>query len=105
MEFAGIQVLPNFLIGCFGRLSRNSQDLTATPGNESVDLRGGRTAAVLDEFWPIRDREISVFLARDAVEYLCDPVNTMREILRCLAPQGWLHPQPPRTDGCGAFRD
>ena len=29
----------------------------------------------------------------------------MREIHRCLAPQGWLLSQTPSTDGRGAFQD
>jgi len=32
-------------------------------------------------------------------------MNTMHEVYRCLAPQGWLLSQTPSTDGRGAFQD
>ena len=47
----------------------------------------------------------AVARAHDALEHLRDPIHTMREIHRCLAPQGWLLSQTPSTDGCGAFQD
>lgn len=51
------------------------------------------------------DGEDGVFRAHDALEHLRDPIHTMREIHRCLAPQGWLLSQTPSTDGRGAFQD
>ena len=68
----------------------STQDLTAIPGCESVDLHRGR---------------IGAFQAHDALEHLRDPIHTMKELHRCLAPQGWLLSQTPSTDGRGVFQD
>ena len=70
--------------------------INPAPGYESVDLHGGRIAADLNNRWPFGDGEVGVFRAHDALEHLRDPIHTMREIHRCLAPQGWLLSQPPQ---------
>ena len=82
----------------------STQDLTAIPGCKSVDLHGGRIAADLNECWPFGDGEIGAFQAHDALEHLRDPIHAMKELHRCLAPQGWLLSQTPSTDGRGAFQ-
>ncbi len=74
-------------------------------GYESVDRHGSRIAADLNERWPFGDGEVGVFRAHDALEHLRDPIHTMKELHRCLAPQGWLLSQTPSTDGRGAFQD
>jgi len=55
--------------------------------------------------WPFPDGSVGVFRASDALEHLRDPLVTMREIYRCLAPNGWLLSDTPSTDGRGAFQD
>ncbi len=74
-------------------------------GYESVDLAGGDITADLNETWPFEDGTVGVFRAHDALEHLCDPIHTMREAYRCLAPKGWLLTSTPSTDGRGAFQD
>lgn len=74
-------------------------------GYESVDLDGADITADLNERWPFRDGEVGVFRAHDALEHLRDPIHTMREAYRCLAPRGWLLTQTPSTDGRGAWQD
>ena len=49
--------------------------------------------------------EVGVFRAYDALEHLRDPIHTMKELHRCLAPQDWLLSQTPSTDGRGASLD
>ena len=46
-----------------------------------------------------------MFRALDAVEHMKDPLNTMKEIYRCLADFGWAIIEVPTTDGRGAFQD
>lgn len=70
--------------------------INPTAGYESVDLHGGRIAADLNERWPFGDCEIGVFRAHDALEHLRDPIHTMKELHRCLSPQGWLLSQTPQ---------
>lgn len=59
----------------------------------------------LDNTWPFANNSVGVFRAHDALEHLKNPINTMKEIYRCLAPNGWLLSQTPSTDGRGAFQD
>jgi len=75
------------------------------PGYETVDLRGAGITADLDGDWPFASGSVGVFRAFDALEHLRDPVHTMKEIYRCLAPNGWLLSETPSTDGRGAFQD
>ena len=53
--------------------------------------------------WPFEDGTVGVFRCQDALEHLKDPINTMKEIYRCLAPFGWVLIEVPSTDGRGAF--
>ena len=55
--------------------------------------------------WPFEDGSVGVFRAQDAVEHMKDPLNTMKEIYRCLADFGWAIIEVPTTDGRGAFQD
>ena len=55
--------------------------------------------------WPFEDGSVGVFRAQDAVEHMKDPLNTMKEIYRCLADYGWAVIDVPSTDGRGAFQD
>jgi len=74
-------------------------------GYESVDLAGADITADLNERWPFADGEVGLFRAHDALEHLPDRLKTMREVYRCLAPNGWLLSQTPSTDGRGADQD
>jgi len=55
--------------------------------------------------WPFEDGSVGVFRAQDAIEHMKDPLNTMKEIYRCLADYGWAIIDVPTTDGRGAFQD
>jgi glycosyltransferase involved in cell wall biosynthesis len=55
--------------------------------------------------WPFEDGSVGIFRCQDALEHMKDPVNTMKEIHRCLAPLGWAMIEVPSTDGRGAFQD
>jgi glycosyltransferase involved in cell wall biosynthesis len=70
-----------------------SWDLHGTP---SVDLNGA---------WPATAGEVGILRAVDIVEHLADPVHTMNEAWRVLAPGGWLFVEVPSTEGRGAWQD
>lgn len=74
-------------------------------GYESVDLAGGKITANLNERWPFEPGSIGLIRAVDALEHLRDPLHTMREAYRVLAPGGWILSETPSTDGRGAFQD
>lgn len=59
----------------------------------------------LDEVWPLDDSSVGVLRAHDAVEHLVNPVHTMNEAYRVLAPGGWLMISVPSSNGLGAFCD
>jgi glycosyltransferase involved in cell wall biosynthesis len=74
-------------------------------GYKSVDLKNSDYIFDLNEKWKLEDNSVGVFRAHDAIEHLKDPIHTMREAYRCLAPNGWFLTQTPSTDGRGAFQD
>lgn len=74
-------------------------------GYESVDMLNGDIVADLNGPWPFKDGEVGLFRAHDAIEHLKDPIHTMKEAHRCLAPKGWFLTFTPSTDGRGAFQD
>jgi glycosyltransferase involved in cell wall biosynthesis len=55
--------------------------------------------------WPFEDNSVGVFRMQDALEHLKDPIQTMKELYRCLAPNGFVLINVPNTDGRGAFQD
>jgi len=55
--------------------------------------------------WPFDDGSVGVFRLQDALEHLKDPINTMKEMHRCLCSGGWALIEVPSTDGRGAFQD
>ena len=55
--------------------------------------------------WPFADGSVGVFRLQDALEHMKDPINTMKEMYRCLADYGWVIIEVPSTDGRGAFQD
>jgi glycosyltransferase involved in cell wall biosynthesis len=74
-------------------------------GYESVDMENGTIQADLNGPWPFEDGSIGLIRAHDAIEHLKDPIHTMKEAWRCLAPNGWFLTFTPSTDGRGAFQD
>lgn len=71
-------------------------------GYMSLDIRTGTD---LDKTWPLEDSSVGVIRAMDAIEHLKNPIHTMNEAYRVLAPGGFLLIQVPSTDGRGAFQD
>ena len=71
----------------------------------SVDKYNGDVLADLDEGIPFADNSCGVVRAYDALEHLKDPIKTMKEIHRVLAPGGILLSHTPSTDGRGAWQD
>lgn len=59
----------------------------------------------LDGRWAVSDSSVGLIRASDAVEHLKDPVNTMNEAWRVLAPGGFFLIDVPSTNGLGAFCD
>lgn len=72
------------------------------PGFESLDLVLGHD---LNERWPLDDNSVGCLRAVDAIEHLRDPLHTMREAWRVLAPGGFFLVEVPSTDGRGAWQD
>ena len=77
----------------------------ASTGYETVDIRNAQITCDLEGAWPFPDSSVGVLRAYDIFEHLQDPIHTMRECQRVLAPGGWLLAQVPSTDGRGAFQD
>ncbi len=71
-------------------------DAVPQPGGLVADLNGP---------WPLEDNSVGVIRAWDAVEHLRDPVHTMNEAWRVLAPGGFMLVMVPSTSGPGAFCD
>jgi O-antigen biosynthesis protein len=71
-------------------------DKRAGPGVLQCDLEGP---------WPLADSSVGVLRAYDAVEHLRDPIHTMNEAFRVLAPGGWMMIHVPASNGLGAFCD
>jgi glycosyltransferase involved in cell wall biosynthesis len=74
-------------------------------GYKSVDLKDADIIHDLNKPWPFKDGEVGLIRAHDALEHLKDPIHTMKEAHRCLAPLGWFLTMTPSTDGRGAFQD
>jgi O-antigen biosynthesis protein len=79
----------------------------APPGYLPIDLKVNPPgiSCDLETAWPLVDSTIGLIRAYDAVEHLKDPVHTMNEAYRVLAPGGWLMIDVPSTNGLGAFSD
>jgi glycosyltransferase involved in cell wall biosynthesis len=59
----------------------------------------------LNGTWPLVDDSVGVIRAFDAIEHLRDPVHTMNEAWRVLAPGGVMLINVPSTEGPGAWCD
>ena len=77
----------------------------AREGYIRIDLHDSDVIADLNRSWPFRDSSVGVIRAYDIFEHLGNPLNTMRECYRVLAPGGWVLSCTPSTDGRGAFAD
>jgi len=53
----------------------------------------------LDEIWPLEGESVGVIRAFDAIEHLKDPIHTLNEAYRVLAPGGFFLIQVPSTTG------
>jgi SAM-dependent methyltransferase len=62
-------------------------------------------AANLENKWPLADHSVGVLRAHDAIEHLSNPIHTMNEAHRVLAPGGFLMISVPSSSGKGAFCD
>lgn len=72
---------------------------------ESMDLKNADIICDLNDKWELENETVGVFRAHDAIEHLKNPIHTMKEAYRCLAPNGWFLTMTPSTDGRGAFQD
>lgn len=79
--------------------------LNAWSGFTTVDLFDADIVSNLNNTWPLKDNSVGVIRASHIFEHLKDPVYTMNEAYRVLAPGGWLFIDVPSTDGRGAFQD
>lgn len=79
--------------------------LNAWHGYTTVDLFDADIVADLNNTWPFKDNSVGVIRASHIFEHLKDPIHTMNEVYRVLAPGGWLLLDVPSTDGRGAFQD
>lgn len=79
--------------------------LNAWPGFTTVDKFGADVNTDLDGTWPFPDNSVGVIRASHIFEHLRNPIHTMNEAYRVLAPGGWLLLEVPSTDGRGAFQD
>ena len=79
--------------------------MAARPGLETVDLKDADIIADLNGPWPFEDGSVGMVRAYDVFEHLRDPLHTMKELYRVLAPGGMAFIQVPSTDGRGAFQD
>ena len=53
----------------------------------------------------LQENYFDVVTMWDVIEHLRDPIHTMKEMYRVLAPGGYVFIQVPSTDGRGAFQD
>lgn len=80
--------------------------MDSPPGYLTLDRSNGAAVRCnLDRAWPLKANSVGVLRAQDALEHLRDPVQTMNEAYRVLAPGGWFMINVPSTNGMGAFCD
>jgi glycosyltransferase involved in cell wall biosynthesis len=84
--------------------------IDSPPDYTSVDLLPAFTenhvVCDLNGPWkPFASNSVGLIRAQDALEHLRDPIHTMNEAYRVLAPGGFLMIQVPSTNGKGAFCD
>lgn len=74
-------------------------------GFTTVDLYNADLIFDLNSTWGLKDNSVGVLRASHIFEHLRDPIHSMNEAYRILAPGGWLLIEVPSTDGRGAFQD
>ncbi len=79
--------------------------VNAAEGFTTVDLKDADIIKDLNKHWPFKSGSVGVVRAIDVFEHLRDPLHTMKELYRVLAPGGYALIQVPSTDGRGAFQD
>jgi len=78
----------------------------APKGFISVDIREGAQIQMdLDKDWRFSDDSVGIVRAAHIFEHLKDPIHTMNELYRVLAPGGFAFIEVPSTDGRGAWQD
>jgi SAM-dependent methyltransferase len=70
--------------------------IDTAPGYEPLDLSLGHD---LNVTWPLEESSVGVIRAQDAIEHLKDPIHTMNEAHRVLAPGGFFLIRVPSTTG------
>lgn len=79
--------------------------MNARTGYLTVDLFDATIKCDLNGKWPFADGTVGAIRAFDVFEHLKNPIHTMKELYRVLAPGGYAIIQVPSTDGRGAFQD
>ena len=74
-------------------------------GYTTIDQEDGDIICDLNDGIPLEDNSVGVLNASHVIEHLRDPIKTMREIHRVLAPGGWAFIEVPSTEGNGAWCD
>jgi O-antigen biosynthesis protein len=74
-------------------------------GYLTIDQEGADINCDLNNGIPLDDNSVGVINASHLIEHLRDPLKTMKEIHRVLAPGGWAFIEVPSTDGRGAWQD
>lgn len=69
------------------------------------DQEGADINCDLNDGIPLHDNSVGVINASHLIEHLRDPLKTMSEIHRVLAPGGWAFIEVPSTDGRGVWQD
>ncbi len=75
------------------------------PNMLTVDMHDADVIADLEASWPFETGSVGVLRASHIIEHLHDPIATMNEAYRVLAPGGWIFIDVPSTDGRGAWQD
>ncbi len=78
------------------------------PGYTAIDMVDGGPGSLVADLngtWPLETGSVGLIRAHDALEHLRDPIHTMNEAYRVLAPGGFLLTLTPSTDGPGAWCD
>lgn len=68
-------------------------------------IHGADIVCDLEGEWPLEASSVGVLRACDAIEHLKNPIHTMNEAWRVLAPGGWFMIDVPSSNGKGAFCD
>jgi SAM-dependent methyltransferase len=77
----------------------------APPGYETYDRQNADIVGDLNDDWRLDDDSVGLLRAHDVIEHLRDPIHTMNEAFRVLAPGGIFDILVPSTDGRGAWCD